>query len=354
MNYRFFGDPEYAGPGPLDLVCFYDRTPRQLRPLPRKNFQKFTHNGHEIKSQIATKNDAVAIMKLWNDFYSGPDWKFQCSLLDVERWMKHSIIILAFDESEGTKQLVATFVARLLPNGLFSGALNKQAGILEGLVIHPRLRGQGLTNFLLAEMDRVIYSRPETHQAFFVWFREHTFSLSAIPQIPVAVHEYGYIKISDIPKPNPMNRATPAAKMLVEEVVFHIYESERANLTILSHDTSDPDVYWFLANSSLIGIADTHRYTTAGNHVMWEVVFACNLFPPHFDNLLESIEKAARELPTQNGIIFISSSKTRGNMNAHIQGRWSFGKSGCISTHIYNWMPPCLISGDTLFPHSCI
>ena len=86
MSYSFFNDKEFAGPGPLDVLRFWDRSSRQLRIKPRIMIPKFQFpNSQELGVPTkAEKTDALEISKLWNVFYSGPNWKFNCKTKDVE------------------------------------------------------------------------------------------------------------------------------------------------------------------------------------------------------------------------------------------------------------------------------
>ena len=131
-----------------------------------------------------------------------------------------------------------------------------------------------------------------------------------------------------------------------------IFTKSNRDFTLLSSDTSDPDVYWYLVEKSLIGIAFTHRIAT-GDYTIWEIVFAANITEPFFDNLQTPIERAAQELPCSRGLIFGSNGKSRGNLK-NPTSPWLQGTSGFLTTHVYNWMPPNFLSGDIFFPHSCI
>jgi GNAT superfamily N-acetyltransferase len=346
-NYHFFSDPEYAGPGPMDLLKFWDSGAYTLRPIPRKKnpVYRFPDSNKQANAIIANSDDAKNIAEFWNNYYRGSDWNFICSWVDVLRWMKSGFILLLKQDSE----IVGTFVCRLLP-GIFCGKLNKQAALIDGLVVSPRLRGKGVASFLLAAMDYFIYNRPDLSQAIVLWFREHSNKLSAVSQAPVSVLEYSYAKISDIDK-NRKLKAINAEPELVKQIVKTIYDRSLSNFTILLNDISDPDVYWYLVDKTLVGIAFTHRIAH-GDYTIWEVVFAANLEEPYFDNLQTSIELASLKLPCSRGLIFASNSKSRGN--SVMGDPWVTGKSGYLTTHVYNWMPPRFLNGDIFFPISCI
>ena len=347
MNFHFFSDPEFAGPGPGDIVKFWDRTPRQLRPKPRRHVpkligEKFTNL---MPVTIAKQEDALKIATFWNSYYTGPDWRFKCNGTLVGRAIKSGVIMVIWNNERAP---IATFVCRFLPKGIVCGSYNSQVGLLEGLVIHPEFRGSGLASYMLVAMDNYIYNLPNMSQSILMWFREHSSPFSAMIQTPCTVLNYYYAKISQIPKSK--NGAGLVELDFVESVVKTIYDSHK--LTIMSVDCSDPDVLWYLAESTLVGIADTHRYSESGD-ALWEVVFAANLSPPYFTNLEKPILACALVLPSQNGIIFASTGLTRGNFGK-VDSPWVSGRAGCLTMHVYNWMPPALLSGDILFPHSCI
>jgi hypothetical protein len=353
MSYSFFNDPEFAGPGPRDVLKFWDRNSRQLRSKPRTIIPKFkfpTSQTYGIPEK-ATFQDALEISKFWNLHYSGVNWKFDCKSKDVERWMDQGFILVLKETIDNKKQIVTTFVCRIINEGVVCGSHIKQAGILDGFVVHPRLRGHGLASYMLAAMDKEIYNMPTMNQSILIWFREHANSVNSVLQAPVAVFDYSYIKLNDIPKHNSTNSSTPDSS-LVKQILNSVYENSVSQFTILSRNFADPDIYWTLVNSSLVGIADTHRISNDG-YTFWEVVFAANLEPPYFVNLQIPIEISGLNLPCTKGILFATNSKSRGNLSG-LYKPWSSGKSGYLSMHVYNWMPPTFIVGDLFFAHTCI
>lgn len=352
MSYSFFNDKEFAGPGPLDVLRFWDRTSRQLRPRPRIMIPKFKFpNSQELSVPTkAEKTDALEISRLWNSFYKGPNWKFNCKSKDVERWMDQGFILVLKETFDNKRQIVATFVCRFIKGGVICGSHIKQAGILDGFVVVPRLRRQGLASYMLAAMDKEVYNMPTMNQSINFWFREHSNSINSVLQAPISVHDYSYIKISDITK-HRVDCTVPEPEV-VEQILNSVIDNSLSQFTILSRNFADPDIFWTLVNSSLVGIADTHRVSDEG-FILWEVVFAANLSAPYFENLQIPIEISALKLPCEKGILFASSCKSRGNFGG-LPSPWVSGKSGYISMHVYNWMPPTFITGDILFPHTCL
>ena len=347
MAYHFFTDNEFAGPGPAQLVTFWDRTPRQLRPKPRQNVPPLdtTQFANLMPITTAKHEDAAKIATFWNNYYTGKDWKFHSNMGIVSRAIKNGAVLIIWNTK---REPIATFVCRYLPRGIKCGVYKPQVGLLEGLVIHPRYRGRGLASYMLVAMDNYIYNLPEMSQSILMWFREHETSISAMSQVPCAVLTYYYAQLGQIQKSK--THAQKAAPEIVESVLKTIYDTER--FTLMSGDPNDPDVYWYIAENSLIGIADTHRIGSDGS-VLWEVVFASNLGPPFFTNHAQAIEQAALQLPSGKGVIFASNGKTRGNFSS-VGKPWVSGHAGHLSMHVYNWMPPTLLSGDILFPHGCI
>jgi len=344
--YHFFSDPEYAGPGPIDVLKFWDFGGYTLRTKPRKSnplFQ-FPNSTEKATAVLATVEDAKKIAVFWNNYYKGDDWNFACSWADVARWINSGFILLLKHESE----IVGTFVCHVL-SGVFCGKFNIQAALIDGLVVAPWLRGKGVASFLLAAMDYTIYNRPDLNQAIVIWFREHNSRIAAVNQNPICILEYSFVKINEIQKRN--KYATDANPELVMKHLTTIYQTSRDEFTLLLNSVDDPDVYWFMSLNSIVGIAYTHRVAT-GNYTIWEVVFAANLEMPYFTNLQIPIEMAALKLPCVKGLLFASNSKSRGNKP--MSAPWTTGNSGYLTTHVYNWMPPTFLNGDILFPMSCI
>lgn len=352
MAYHFFSDDQFAGPGSKELLRFWDRTSRQLRPRPRITIPQYTFPDSHINGQaeIATINDAQEISTFWNQYYSGDDWTFKCNSNDVKQWMSEGFILIMKEPNDRKKSIVATFVYHVINCGVVCGSFIPKAGLIDGLVVHPRLRGTGLAAYMLIAMDKEVYSRPETSQSISLWFREHSNSLSAVLQTPVAILEYTYIKLCDIPKHNAV--ATIADSEMVTQILNSVFMNSAKEFTISARNSLDKNIYWFLVNSSLVGIADTHRVSNSG-YSIWEVIFASNFVEPYFNNLQTPIEIASLSLPCDKGVIFASNSKTRGNLGI-VNTPWRTGKSGYLSLHVYNWMPPTFINGDIFFPYSCI
>ena len=139
----------------------------------------------------------------------------------------------------------------------------------------------------------------------------------------------------------------------VEIIVKSLFRTEKHDFTLALDYINDPDIYWFLYKNSLVGIANTHRITKNTNYKILEVVFACNTQKPYFYDLLIPIEQAAKQVPFENAILFMTNSKSRGNCE-NPSNPWLKGKSGFLTTHVYNWMPPTFLNGDIFLPISCI
>ena len=349
MSYHFWEDTEYAGPRPSDVACFWDRRPRLLRPLPRRNLPKLSFDsGHQIVPTEAAPEEAHEIATFWNTHYSEPTWRFKITSKVVEWAMKRGFILIARTK-DGT--LVGTFVCRIM-TGLICGGPCSTSGLLEGFVIHTAFRKRGLGSLLLAYMDRAVYERPLLNSALLMWFREHATPSGAIPQLPITVLSYTFCLIHKLPPAPSGARVSKVSSDVANPIVQRIYRTYSRALTLLSADTTDPDVYWYMVDRSLVGIADTHRYSVKEDYPFWEVVFAANLSEPYFTDLRGPIEIAATALPSPTGVLFASNSLTRGNLDTP-DANWVIG-GGYLSTHVYNWMPPAFFSGDLLFPHACL
>uniref|UniRef100_A0A6C0KZ66 N-acetyltransferase domain-containing protein n=1 Tax=viral metagenome TaxID=1070528 RepID=A0A6C0KZ66_9ZZZZ len=339
MNFHFFSNSEFAGPSARDIVRFWDREPRQLRP--RAPSMYITSQGIQIAK--AAEMNYIEIAKFWNQFYCGTDWTFTCTKAQVERWAKQGFILMA----RADDVLVGTFACRELPRGAICGCPVK-AVIIDGLVVHPSWRGRGLASCLLGAIDYEIFRIPALNYAVPIWFREHGSILETATQAPIAVLEYAYIRSEQIPLTE--ERATKPQPEMVESLVRLVMKDN--SFTLVSLDTSDPDVIWSMACGALVGIADMHRLTNDG-YTIWEVVFAANILKPHFSDLQKAIEVATQQIPISKFILFASNGLCRGNFTQP-DGGWLMGTSGYLTAHVYNWMPPEFLTGDILFPHSCI
>ena len=347
-SYHFWEDSEYAGPRPSDVACFWDRRPRQLRPQPRLTLPKLSFDsGHWIVPTEAAPEEAHEIATFWNTHYKADTWRFRATAKTVEHAMSRGFILVARTKN-GT--IAGTFVCRILSEVVCGARV--PAGLLEGFVIHERYRKRGLGSLLLAHMDAAVYQKPALKSALLMWFREHDSPTTAVAQLPLTVLRYTFCLIHKLARPAAATVATQVNAEVAGRIVSQIYKKHERTLTILSADTTDSDVFWFMAEGALIGIADTHRYSLKEDWAFWEVVFAANLNEPHFTDLRWPIEIAARALPTTTGVLFASNSLTRGNMTAG-DSNWVVG-GGYLSAHVYNWMPPAFFSGDMLFPHSCL
>jgi len=188
------------------------------------------------------------------------------------------------------------------------------------------------------------------NNAILLWFREHANSVNSVLQAPISVLDYSYIKIEDLPKHS--GTVTVPEHQTVDRIINSVIENSQSCFTILCRNSSNSDIFWTLVNSSLVGIANTHRISDDG-YTLWEVIFAANLQEPYFINLQISIEISAANLPNKKGVVFTTNSKSRGNLDG-LSAPWINGKSGYLSMHVYNWMPPTFITGDILFPYTCI
>ena len=220
--------------------------------------------------------------------------------------------------------LIGTFAVRRLPKGIVCGRRIPNVFVLDGLVIHPDYRNKGLASYFLSVTDREIYNTPTLANSVLLWFREHDSVLQACTQAPVAILEYAYVPLENLPyKTEPVLKApTEMVKNLVDAI------ARDEQFTLVSTDTEDIDVKWFLTKSAIVGIANTHRVTIAGISI-WEVVFAANLVKPYFKNLTSAIEAAGSELGYSKGILFASNGRSRGNFKV-APPLWKIGASGFL------------------------
>ena len=340
-EWHFFGNTQFAGPGPLDMVRFFSEPGLLRSSAPSLILSPYTITKHHENPELN-----LEISRFWNEYYNGSDWKFICTPLNVSHWLKQGFILVMRDKTN----IIGTFVHRTIPGGVVCGKPNSKAAILDGLVIHPAYRGKGLASYLLNRMDYETYRTPERSESILIWFREHETYFKTPLQAPISIDEYCYVLLEKLPYRVLNEVVKPAPREIVTSLIKAV--ATDSNLTLSSLFFDEIDVKWFLTKSSVIGILDTHRITKSGIAI-WEVVFAANLVKPYFTDLQRPIELAASELGYNTGILFASSGLTRGNLS-EITTPWRKGMSGYLTTHVYNWMPPKFLTGSILLATTCI
>jgi GNAT superfamily N-acetyltransferase len=332
-------------------VKFWDRQPRQLRIRNRDFIPVIkSETGELYRASFATEDDAANIASFWNKNYSGKTWHFHISPVIVVEAIRRGFILIIRENRE----IIGTFACRIMKMGVWCGK-HTTCGLLEGLVIHPKYRKRGFADLLMASIDKHSFNRPELRTGLLVYFREIATPEQSYSQAPVSITEYFVCNMTNIIRDKSLV-SKPLPEM-VAKIVSDVYDyilENYSEATLLSKDTTDQNVFWFLVSNFLIGIADTHRLEHG--EPVYEVVFCSEISRPYFKNRLAGwnyIKQAAAELPTGKGLIYASNSLTRGRFHPDCGYGW-VRAGGFLSCHVYNWMPPRFMDGIILFPHSCI
>lgn len=359
MPYHFFSDTQSATPGYGTLLKFWDRTPRQLRtglryelpviPINRENYSEGV-----FKVIRATEDDAVKIANLWNAHYKHETWTLRVSPLTVIDALRRGIILIIKHENA----VIASFVCRVLAAGIWCGKPTS-CGLLEGFVIHEQWRRRGLGSLLLAHMDYQTFRDSRLATGMLMYFRELSHPDTAYSQAPINISKYFVCEITKIKRDSKIIISEPLPEM-VSKIVADVHDfliTNYSDATLVSKDTTDKDVRWIFVDNFLIGIADTHRLERG--KPVYEIVFCSEISRPYFKQRilgLKLIQQAATELPINEGLLYASTSLTRGNflVDATYNDLGWVAAGGFLSCHVYNWMPPWFMNGVILFPHSCI
>jgi hypothetical protein len=309
---------------------------------------RFPDSSKIAKPLIAKSEDAPQIANFWNKYYSEEDWRFKCTFEEIVKWMEQGFIILIRNNNKD--EIISTFAFRKIKGGVICGIPNSQAAIVDGLVVKPEFRKTGLASYMMACIDKFSSELHDFPQGFLIWFREQLTPINNVLQTPIAILKYSYLNLDTLKQTE--ENAKKATPEFVKKIVNRVYNHDPSKFTLASLSTTDSGVLWFSTMGALIGIADTHRVSIYEQPI-WEIVFAANEHIPFFMNLQNAIESAAYSLPCKNGLLFLSNGISRGNMS-NPTGNWVCGRSGYLTAHVFNWMPPTFLTGDILFPHSCI
>jgi hypothetical protein len=347
---RFWSEKQNAGPHVLDVMRFWDRSPRYLRQRNRERPLPFDDMDDPVRLRASEHSKQVA--HFWNAHYAGPDWRMDAS----EEWVR-SIL----EEPDTTALgvfagsfLVGTILARPVGRDIQIGLTGKleTAYMIEGLCIHPRWRGRHMAGWLIAWIDYV--GNRAGPQAFF-WCREVS---TALHTTDIALHTYAYLRCSSITE-DPL----PELRQMHWDKFVGLWRLSsplwRTKSTIIGA-TEGPGCRhsleaWQDTDTGRIAvIANTHRKTMTNEPIM-EVVWCGHLTPAlnlrgatgDFRDMLEAV--AFRHRTT---VLFTTDAEHHGGAHAGWPHPWIFGKSGFHSIHIYNYMPPTFWSAVPLFLRS--
>ena len=355
MPFHFFSSDESAAPGYTTLLKFWDREPRQLRSGLRYGSPVIYKDPNDtsqgfFKVERAIEDDAVKITNLWNEHYNQGGWSLRITPPFVIDIIRNGTILIIKHE----KIVIASFVCRVLTGGVWCGK-PITCGLLDGFVIHNNWRKKGLGSLLLAKMDMEAFRDSRLSKGLLMYFREIAIPETALSQAPINISRYFVCKIAKIIR-NSTLVSEPLPEM-VAKIVGDVYDyilEKRNDVSLMSKETTDKNVKWFLVANFLIGIADTHRWEHG--EPVYEVVFCSEISRPYFTNRVSGwkhIQQAATHLPTSRGLLYASNSLTRGWLFEDAGDGWT-AAGGYLSCHVYNWMPPRFMDGVVLFPHSCI
>lgn len=338
----FWSTPETAGPTTLDVLRFWDREPRPLRPQGRSRPTPF-HSW--TIPEILT--DAAELATFWQAHYGGTDWKLDADPTWIAGILAEpTTMVLGVREA---RRLVGSIVCRQIngPTGRFRLGFQElpTAYVIEGLCIHPSWRGQHMAGWLIAWIDHLMNAR--IPQAFF-WSRE------AAPRdlTYVASHIYGYIRCGDMCSGGPEE----CVKVPWSEFqnIWTTYVSRWESLGEVAFPTTLPNdpLHVWRARADYVVVSNTRRRTLEGRPV-WEVQFCGDLYEPAAGisnriggarGLLETVAAQLGE-----GVLFVSSAPWQGGCTSAWPRPWVVGTSGVHTTYIYNYMPPVFHTLCTLF-----
>jgi hypothetical protein len=337
---RFWNAPENAGPGLLDVLKFWDRSPRFMRPQNRSLPTPFPPLSNPIRLGAEHTN---FVTEFWNTYYRGADWTMNANTTWVQR--------LLTDPSSPTmgvfhnSRLIGTIMCRSVGNRVFIGRDTELpiAYMIEGLCVHPEWRGKHLAGWLIAWVDYIMNSNGPN--AFF-WCREVN---TGIHTSDIAVHTYCYADCSKL------TRTVPIEQMPLHEFITawvlaapHWRSSDNivASRPPVSEADSDSLEVWRTNDGSnrLVVISDCHRKSLGDGKTLWEVVWCGTMtqtLSPRdpftsFRDLLETVGSTKGP----NGVLFTTDACHHGAANPGWSLPWNFGTSGFHSIHIYNYMPP--------------
>ena len=329
---QFWNTPSNAGPTTWDVLRFWDRVPRHLRPKTPPPPPPF---GIWKAPERLTITEAAELTGFLNKYYRGEDW-----MLDVqEDWIADCLLeptTIALGIRNEFGDIVGSLVCRSIGKRVKIGtAMLPTAYMIEGLCIHPSWRGKHLAGWLIAWIDHI---KNDTPQAFF-WSRE------AMPKdlTYVASHTYAHIDLDNLDNLDNLDAGTEIPwtlfRELWEQKAKH-WSMEAAFPTILPKDplrvwetnTREGKVY--------IVISDTRRRTNG--RIIWEVQFLGTLTNPlggHKDarKMLEAVGL--------RGILFATSAPWQGGADTS----WKWRVGGAHTTYLYNFMPPTFHRLPTLF-----
>ena len=294
---------------------------RLLAPGYLRNSPASEPNVPGYKPIRATVANVTELTQFWNLFYRGADWRTELSEKHVLSYLDDKRVYVVILVNAG--RIVASIVSSPFSLIMSHGGTCTNARIIEGLVVHPFLRGKGIAGLLIAYMD---YLTSKNGPVCHLWAREETvpsmFS-SALSQL-----SYSYILPETIKK----------REMSVEKITWIEYlaikpwrrtngqwirgaspQNRRDDLDVWREVKipAKPEIYVIITN--------TRRIELKTNRPIYEVIWCSDTPPP---GLLESIAIH------YDGPVFTTLPESV------LSSEWQKGRSGYHSWYIYNYLPP--------------
>jgi len=333
--------------------------------------------------QIPTsKKSAKEIAKLWNDHSQIGDWSIRVSELDVMDILQAPGTIAIGIHTPGVG-IVGTILSRPLRGISLVGEKDCELRIVEGLVLHPELRGGGAAGWLIGWLDHLTSAaHPTTH----IWFRETCKQQqSVLPKSVVRPAASDYVaqttltKLMEYPDQEPpVQVATPVSWKSVSPILHALWSS----YSIVFHPDQEPtnlswwrsDIPGFPTAAILVGIARTKRIHASLDLPLYNVVFSCfvriqpesplgmtdpfwnNTEEPMCDMIREGIEAAAIAqkcdiLQVYSPSPSFGSGSGSGSGTAWNNRKWTILRKQKRKMYMYNRIPPGMGYSTMLFPY---
>lgn len=307
--------------------------PAYLRPASVTAPSEFSFSGKLARVERLTTKDADALSDFLEMHYGGRDWTLRCREWIDAYLSDPRVVVLAmkFDD-----QIVATIASTPVSSGpvlMSHGARLERMQVIEGLCVHPDLRGAGVAGLMIHQMDaHTSRAGPVAH----LWARE----MPAAPLLSTALstESYGYLDCDTV--------ACVAAKRM-EWKVFEILWSKHCSMWL----TLEPCIVGTLpvnrrgdltvwSNGVQVAVVQNTRRVAKGK-LMYEVAW-CGYLTGDGAVLMPSrqsddhgplLEAVACHL--KSGLLFATDHHVR-----RWTPSWTHGTSGVHAWYIYNYIPP--------------
>jgi hypothetical protein len=339
-----------------------------LRPNPALHPPGISISNHYIVSGPIqmTRKYARDISKLWNESYRTTEWSVKVTELDITEILQvPGRITLGILGPDGS--ILGTILSTPLHGMCMVGNKECEIRIVEGLVLHPLIRGRGAAGWLLGWLDHITsLSHPTTH----IWFRDSCIQKQQVlPKsvvLPTSVEYVAQTTLSKLASSNMFRDTVPVSWKEVSPILQSLWDS----YSIVFHPNKESsNIYWWRSNipgfptsAILVGIAKTIR--TQGNSSIYHVVFSCFVrireSTPHemsdpfwnipgepmCEMIREGIEAAA--IAQGCDVLQVYSHSFSSDWNNRI---WTVLKHHKRKMYMYNRIPPSMGYSNILFPY---